>query len=58
MRIRKYSVVPLLFFASLGAAAQKSIYDEQADAHQQVAGALAEASKAGKNVVLIFGANW
>ena len=36
----------------------KPIYDETADAHQQVAAAIAEASKAKKNIVLDFGANW
>lgn len=36
----------------------ETLYDEKADAHQQVAAAIAEASRAGKNVVLIFGANW
>lgn len=38
--------------------AADSIYDEKADAHQQVLAALAEASETGKNVVLDFGANW
>src|SRR5262252_1871992 len=40
------------------AAAENSIYDEKADAHQQIAAAIAEASKSGKNIVLDFGANW
>lgn len=39
-------------------AADQPLYNEQADAHQEIAGALAEASKHGKNVVLVFGANW
>jgi thioredoxin 1 len=33
-------------------------YDEAADAHVQVAAALAEAQKSGKHVLLDFGANW
>ena len=37
---------------------EKPIYDESADAHQQVAAAIAQASKSGKNIVLDFGANW
>jgi uncharacterized membrane protein len=34
------------------------IYDEGADAHQQIAAAIEQASKAGKNILLDFGANW
>ncbi len=50
-----------LALAVVGAEAGRSseaLYDVKADAHQQVAAALAEASRTGKNVVLIFGANW
>jgi thiol-disulfide isomerase/thioredoxin len=39
-------------------AAQNPIYDEKADAHQQVNAAILEASRSGKNIVLDFGANW
>lgn len=39
-------------------AADEPLYDEKADAHQQVAAALTEAAKAGKNVILVYGANW
>jgi thioredoxin 1 len=39
-------------------AVSQSIFDEKADAHQQIAAAIGEASKTGKNVVLDFGANW
>ena len=49
----------LLTLVAMGcSAAQRStpIYDEQADAHHDVATALSSAGK--KNVVLIFGANW
>ena len=42
----------------LGSAARGPIYNRQANAQQQIAAALAQASKDGKNVVLIFGANW
>jgi len=48
-------------FAAVGTAAGRpadTLYDEKADAHQQVAAAINEASRTGKNVVLIFGANW
>jgi thioredoxin 1 len=39
-------------------AGDNPIYDEQADAHQQIASAIAKASRSGKNIVLDFGANW
>jgi len=39
-------------------AADNPIYDEHTDAHQQIAAAIAQASRSGKNVVLDFGANW
>ncbi len=48
----------LVLVAGMNAAADQSIYDERADAHQHVAAALATASRSGKNVVLVFGANW
>jgi len=49
---------PLVFLACVLSATDQPPYDEAADAHQQVASAIAEASKAQKNVVLVFGANW
>ena len=53
----------LVFLLSLGVAraADEPIYDEQADASQQVAAAITAASQNGnpaKNIVLVFGANW
>ena len=39
-------------------AADNPIYDERADARQQVQAAILEASRSGRNVVLDFGANW
>lgn len=48
-----------LVLASVPAwAADNPIYDESADAHRQIAAAIAEASKSGKDIVLDFGANW
>ncbi|TAM81142.1 MAG: thioredoxin family protein [Acidobacteria bacterium] len=44
--------------AALAASASQPIYNEQADARRDVAAAIAQASKTGRNVVLIFGANW
>jgi thioredoxin 1 len=38
--------------------AENQIYDERADAHEQIETAIAQASRSGKNVVLDFGANW
>ncbi len=48
----------LVLIAGMSVAASQALYDEKADAHQQVAAALAEARRSGKNVVLVFGANW
>jgi thioredoxin len=44
--------------AGLARAASQPIYDEQADARRDIAAAIAQASKTGRNIVLIFGANW
>jgi len=51
-------LVPLVFLAGALFAADQPPYDETADAYQQVASAIAEASKEQKNVILVFGANW
>jgi thioredoxin-related protein len=51
----------ILFLIALGCAAGQpsaSIYNEQADAHHDVAAAIADATRSKKNIVLIFGANW
>jgi protein disulfide-isomerase len=48
----------LVLLAGAANAAEQPPYDEKADAHQQIAAAIAEASKAHKNVILVFGANW
>jgi protein disulfide-isomerase len=50
--------LPLVFLAGMTVAAQQPPYDEKADARQQIAAAIAEASQAHKNVILVFGANW
>ncbi|MGD0694016.1 MAG: thioredoxin family protein [Terriglobia bacterium] len=51
-------ILVMAFVAALAAAASENIFDEKADAHQQIAAAIAAASKSGKNVILDFGANW
>ena len=51
-------LVAALALGGLAKAADKTLYDEKADARQQIAAAIAEASKSGKNIVLDFGANW
>ena len=53
-----FTILTLLLAASLARAGSETLYDERADAHQQVATAIAEASKSDKNIVLVFGANW
>jgi len=58
-RVRFVMLAVILAAMTAGAgAASEQLYDEQADAHKQVDTAIAEASRAGKNLVLIFGANW
>ena len=51
-------LLPVVFLAGALFAVDQPPYDETADAHQQVASAIAAASKAQKNVILVFGANW
>jgi protein disulfide-isomerase len=51
-------LLPAILLAGMIFAADQPPYDEKADAHQQVAAAIAEASKAQKNIILVFGANW
>ncbi len=51
--------VLILFFVALSCAAkQASVYDEKADARQDIAAAIANAEGSKKNIVLVFGANW
>ena len=50
--------VPLVLLAGACVPAKRPPYDEKADAHQQIAAAIAEASKTHKNIILVFGANW
>lgn len=59
MRRTSFLTACLLVLAPLAAAAaSRPIYDENANAPEQIAAALATAAKTGKNVLLIFGANW
>jgi len=51
-------LLPLFLLVAVTIAAEQPPYDEKADAHQQIAAAVAEASKAQKNIILVFGANW
>ena len=52
------AVCGLLMATALARAASQPIYDERADAHRDIAAAISQASKTGRNIVLIFGANW
>jgi thioredoxin 1 len=61
MRRARYLLLGFILFAGGVMAAGQPIYDEKADANQQIAAALAAASQPGKparNIVLVFGANW
>lgn len=55
---RLLKVLPLVLLAGVLFADDQPPYDEKADARQQIATAIAEASKAQKNIILVFGANW
>jgi hypothetical protein len=48
----------LTMAAALARSASQPIYNEQADARRDIAAAISQASRAGRNIVLIFGANW
>ena len=56
----KWGVVFLTLALSGGGAGAPSeaIYDEHADAVEQIRAAVAEASKSRKNIILDFGGNW
>jgi hypothetical protein len=56
--ITMLAVCGLMLGAALVKAASNPIYDEQADARQDIAAAISQASKTNRNIVLIFGANW
>lgn len=53
-----FTILALITATSLAKAASETIYDEKADAHQQINAAITEATRAHKNIVLDFGANW
>ena len=60
MRLRSQVLVlaAAVALTGLARAASETIYDEKADAPKQVTAALAEAARRGKQIVLVFGANW
>jgi hypothetical protein len=60
MKHPKYWIL-VLFLLILACARKQptvSIYNEKADAHRDIAAAMANAKGSKRNVVLIFGANW
>ena len=60
MRLRSQVLIlaAALVLTGLARAASEAIYDEKADAPKQVTATIAEASRSGKHIVLVFGANW
>ena len=61
MHRARYLFLGFLLFAPGVMGAEVAIYDEKADASQQIAAAITAASQSGnpaKNIVLAFGANW
>jgi len=53
-----FLVPALLAVAIVVKGADAPLYNEKADARRDIRAATAEAGRAKKNVVLIFGANW
>ena len=51
-------LVAAVALIGLARAASNVVYDEKADAPKQVLATIAEASRRGKHIVLVFGANW
>jgi thiol:disulfide interchange protein len=51
-------IVAIILCAVWVRAANQGIYDEKADAHEQIRAALREASRSRKNIILDFGGNW
>ncbi|HXJ93795.1 MAG TPA: thioredoxin family protein [Terriglobia bacterium] len=58
LKIASSACAVSIAFAAAVLAAGSLVYNETADAHQQIAAAVAQASRSGKNIVLDFGANW
>jgi thioredoxin 1 len=61
MRRRGFCLgIVILMLAGVAWAASEPVYDENADAKEQIAAAIREASRRrpARNVVLVFGANW
>jgi len=58
LRVRLLTLCALVMIVSVAASASQPIYNEHADARSDIAAAILKASKTGRNVVLIFGANW
>ena len=60
MRLRNQVLIlaAAVVLTGLARAASEAIYDEKADAPKQVSAAIGEASRSGKHIVLVFGANW
>jgi len=56
----QYCLLVLFLFVAGCAGKQPaaSVYDEKADAHHDIAAAIATAGESKRNIVLIFGANW
>lgn len=60
MRLLSRSFIFAMIFAMAASlrAASRPIYNEHADARRQIQAGIAQARRSGKNVALIFGANW
>lgn len=56
--IRTVAVLFLVLSPVVATAASRPLYDENANIKQEIADAVAIASQTGKNIALVFGANW
>ena len=60
MRLRSQVLIlaAAVTLTGLARATGEAVYDENADAPKQVTATITEASRRGKHIVLVFGANW
>ena len=60
VKVLRYGSLSLGLLLLIGSApaAEKPLYDARANAHQEVASAIAKATRTQRNVVILFGANW
>jgi hypothetical protein len=60
MNPKRYAlpILAVLFISGALMGSTKPLFNEKANAHHDISLAIANAAKAKKNIVIIFGANW